>query len=272
MTSPVIPAVRAHPRTSNNEDALRSGHLLEPAGEKKHQQDPRPSQDGQCGEKDTVVSKILTKKIFGQAGSHEHGWVINGDEVGLGMEDGGTPCNQQKRHCWLRFNCSTSVFSLEPLQHRLGFFRMSNRPRTSGLPPKSVIVITGGTGYIGSHCVAKLLEHPNNYFIRACVRSDAKAAPLIEYVEGKFGKGRLETVLVEDMMKPGAYDRAIKEDVKGVVHVAADVSFQPHWEKVVEPTKVSCGRMLDDCAALPVRRQADSGAAYRSVFNRTARP
>lgn len=37
-----------------------------------------------AGGKDTVVSKILTKKIFGQAGSHEHGWVINGDGVGHG--------------------------------------------------------------------------------------------------------------------------------------------------------------------------------------------
>lgn len=160
---------------------------------------------------------------------------------------------------------ANQLFDRKLLQHRLVIFRMSNRPRTAGLPPKSVIVITGGTGYIGSHCVAKLLEHPNNYFIRACVRSDAKAAPLIEYVESKFGKGRLETVLVEDMMKPGAYDRAIKDDVKGVVHVAADVSFQPHWEKVVEPTKVSPERRLDDCAALPPRRQADNSPAHRAV-------
>lgn len=128
---------------------------------------------------------------------------------------------------------------------------MSDQQRNPGLPKNSLIVITGGTGFVGSHVVDQLLAHPNNYRVRACVRSDAKAAPLIELVEKKYGKGRLETVLVEDMAKAGAYDKALAQDVDGVVHVAADVSFQPNWDGVVEPTVQGVQNLLSSIDKVP---------------------
>ncbi|CAO1616434.1 unnamed protein product [Parajaminaea phylloscopi] len=123
--------------------------------------------------------------------------------------------------------------------------------RQTAVPPGATILVTGGTGFVGSHVIDHLLAHPNGYRVRACVRSDAKAAPLVELVEKKYTRDRLELVHVPDMVQAGAYDAALDADVKGVVHVAADVSFQPYWDEVVVPTQEGVRNILSSIAKAP---------------------
>ncbi|PWN25854.1 NAD(P)-binding protein [Jaminaea rosea] len=126
----------------------------------------------------------------------------------------------------------------------------AQRPLQPALPKGSLVVITGATGFIGSHTASALLAHPNNYRIRCPVRSEEKAAGLTSYVEKHFGKGRLETPLVKDMAAPGAYEGIIDDDVKGVIHLATDVSFGETWE-VIENSKAGIENLLHTISKHP---------------------
>lgn len=104
--------------------------------------------------------------------------------------------------------------------------------RQSPIPNGATILITGGTRFFGSHVVNScLFAHPNDCNLRAFVRSEAKAEPLVDLKEAKSGKGRIQTVLVDNMVQPDAYDAALNPEIKGIVHV-------------VEPTKQSLENLL----------------------------
>lgn len=77
------------------------------------------------------------------------------------------------------------------------------------LPEGSLVLVTGGNGYIGSHIVDQALKAGFN--VRVTVREAQKADWLREYVEQTYGSNRLEVAVVPDM----AADRAFKESVKG---------------------------------------------------------
>ena len=72
----------------------------------------------------------------------------------------------------------------------------------------STVLVTGANGYIGSHIVDQLLGQ--GIQVRGAVRSLERSKWAQEYFDEKYGKGRLELVVVPDFSKPGAYDEAIK--------------------------------------------------------------
>jgi uncharacterized protein YbjT (DUF2867 family) len=76
------------------------------------------------------------------------------------------------------------------------------------IPKDSLILLTGVTGYIGSHVANVLLER--GYKVRGAVRDAEKASWVNRLFEGKFGKDRFESVVVRDMATPGACDEAVK--------------------------------------------------------------
>jgi len=88
--------------------------------------------------------------------------------------------------------------------------------------PKEVILITGITGYLGSHVAKQILDLKNDrYKIRASVRSlenQAKLAPLRK----AFGEeGYVSIEFVEaDLMSKEALTRAI-QGVSYIIHVAS---------------------------------------------------
>ncbi|KAK5168166.1 uncharacterized protein LTR77_006734 [Saxophila tyrrhenica] len=80
----------------------------------------------------------------------------------------------------------------------------------------TLILLTGGTGYIGFRTLQYALD--KGYHVRAAVRTDAKAKALRQKLPKHEGK--LETILVPNILAPGAYDAAVK-GVKYVVHLAS---------------------------------------------------
>ena len=80
--------------------------------------------------------------------------------------------------------------------------------KASAIPEDSLILVTGVTGFIGSHIANELLKR--GYRVRGTARDAEKARWINELFEGNFGKGRFETVIVSDMSTPGAYDEAVK--------------------------------------------------------------
>lgn len=93
-----------------------------------------------------------------------------------------------------------------------------------------VVLVTGATGFIGSHVAERLLQ--NGARVRAMVRNPAKAAGLER--AGAF-------VVAGDMTDPGLLERAV-EDCQAVFHFAGTTNeFKPraHFERVnIEGTRL----------------------------------
>ncbi len=93
-----------------------------------------------------------------------------------------------------------------------------------------VVLVTGATGFIGSHVAERLLQ--NGARVRAMARNPAKAAGLER--AGAF-------VVAGDMTDPGSLERAV-EDCQAVFHFAGTTNeFKPraHFERVnIEGTRL----------------------------------
>ncbi|KAL8920774.1 MAG: hypothetical protein Q9208_006104 [Pyrenodesmia sp. 3 TL-2023] len=104
----------------------------------------------------------------------------------------------------------------------------------NGAPPAipigSTVLVTGISGYIGSHVADQLLQA--GYRVRGTVRDESKGKLVRELFAEKYGDDRIETVIVADMAQAGAFDEACK-GVTGVAHVASDMSFSADPNKVI---------------------------------------
>lgn len=97
-----------------------------------------------------------------------------------------------------------------------------------------LVLITGGTGWVGSHIVDQALQH--GLKVRLAIRSEEKAKGLIEGLRSKHGKDApIETTIVKDFNADDAYDQAVK-GVQGIIHAASNLSFSDQWDEVVPPT------------------------------------
>ncbi|KAE8386159.1 NAD dependent epimerase/dehydratase [Aspergillus alliaceus] len=101
-------------------------------------------------------------------------------------------------------------------------------PRSVALPPKSHILVTGSSGYIGSQVVNSLLEL--GYVVRGTVRSPKPW--LDELFKQRFGQHSFDTVLVSDFDDRRLLAQ-IMDGISGIVHVASDVTFNPDPDTVI---------------------------------------
>jgi nucleoside-diphosphate-sugar epimerase len=92
---------------------------------------------------------------------------------------------------------------------------------------RKLILITGGTGYIGNHTVSQFLS--NGYRVRATVRNQDTCDSLLS-IHWRH-RDSLETQIVADITRPGAFDTAVK-DVDGIVHMAS-----PFTDKITDNEK-----------------------------------
>ena len=81
------------------------------------------------------------------------------------------------------------------------------------MPPGSTVLVTGANGFIGSHVADQLLQA--GYLVRGTSRDTAKTLWLTELFDKKYGKGKFEPFVVEDMVESGAFDEACKGMIAG---------------------------------------------------------
>ncbi|KAM0719480.1 hypothetical protein Q7P37_005385 [Cladosporium fusiforme] len=98
------------------------------------------------------------------------------------------------------------------------------------LPPNSLILVTGASGFVASHIVNHLLSE--NFRVRGTVRSADKGEWLESLFSRKYGSGRFEVAIVPDMGASKAFDEAIK-GVAGICHTASIMSFSDKPEEVI---------------------------------------
>lgn len=82
------------------------------------------------------------------------------------------------------------------------------RLKNPALPSGSVVLVTGANGLTGSHIANQLLLA--GYYVRGTVRDPAKNKWLLDYFDGKYGKGRFQMVQVQDVGTDGAFERVLK--------------------------------------------------------------
>nr|WP_269329248.1 aldehyde reductase [Kineosporia babensis] len=113
-----------------------------------------------------------------------------------------------------------------------------------------MVLVTGGTGFIGAHCVAHLLK--NGYQVRTTVRSPQREADVRAMV-GEEGPSL--SFAVADLTADPGWDEAMT-GCKYVLHIASPVpQSQPrHPDEVVVPAREGALRVLRAAHRAGVRR------------------
>ncbi|CEJ93158.1 hypothetical protein VHEMI08768 [[Torrubiella] hemipterigena] len=122
-----------------------------------------------------------------------------------------------------------SLYYYYPYQERTihTFIMFTNAEHV--LEPGSLILVTGTTGFIGSHISDKLLEA--GYRVRGLTRDADKNAWIAEVFQAKYGDKF--TLITADLTEP--LDALLK-DVSGVIHCASDMSYDADPNAVITPT------------------------------------
>jgi nucleoside-diphosphate-sugar epimerase len=123
--------------------------------------------------------------------------------------------------------------------------------------PDQLVLVTGGSGFIGAHCIKGLLEE--GYRVRTTVRSLAREAEIREMV----GDGPLE-VATADLTSDAGWPEAV-DGCAYVLHVASPFPLaQPkHEDELIVPAREGALRVLRAAERAGVRRvvQTSSFAA-----------
>lgn len=117
----------------------------------------------------------------------------------------------------------------------------------------TTVLVTGATGFIGTHCVLQLLDQ--GYRVRGTVRSVERAAQLPDTL-AKHGADADRLELVEaDLTRDEGWSEAVS-GCRYVLHVASPIPRQPpdHEDDLVVPAREGTLRVLRAAAEEGVKR------------------
>ena len=78
--------------------------------------------------------------------------------------------------------------------------------KSPAIEPGSLVLVTGVNGYIASHVADQLIQA--GYRVRGTARETSKTEWVSELFDKRYGEGKFEPAIVEDMAEPGAFDEA----------------------------------------------------------------
>ncbi|KAI9742971.1 MAG: methylglyoxal reductase (NADPH-dependent) gre2 [Claussenomyces sp. TS43310] len=86
------------------------------------------------------------------------------------------------------------------------------------------VLLTGGSGFVAAHILESLLAHGHSVIFT--VRSTQKGQQILDSHK-RYGKDQLDFVVVEDIMRPGAFDSAVVSDpsFEAAIHCASPYHF-----------------------------------------------
>lgn len=94
-------------------------------------------------------------------------------------------------------------------------------------PSRTTILVTGASGFIGSHVVNEALLL--GYSVRGTARSQQKA----DATSKLFNNSKYSTAIVTDFTHDTAGINAAVKDVDAIIHVASDMTFSEDVSAVV---------------------------------------
>lgn len=85
----------------------------------------------------------------------------------------------------------------------------------SSLLMRSILLLSAHThsihsGFIASHVIDTLLRAPLDYYVRFTSRAVNRADATLDYFGKRYGRHRIQAVVIEDLEADGAYDQAVK--------------------------------------------------------------
>ncbi|KAH6844743.1 hypothetical protein B0I37DRAFT_312183 [Chaetomium sp. MPI-CAGE-AT-0009] len=116
------------------------------------------------------------------------------------------------------------------------------------LLPRSRVLVTGASGFIGSHIADQLLSE--GYLVTGTTRDVSKISWLQSLFDGKYGEGKFGVVQVPDMAESRVFDNLL-HGMSGIVHVASDMTMDPDPNKVITPMVAGTLNLLNAAARQP---------------------
>ncbi|KAG8784872.1 methylglyoxal reductase (NADPH-dependent) gre2 [Serendipita sp. 411] len=136
----------------------------------------------------------------------------------------------------------------------------------SAVQPPALVLLTGGTGFIGSAILVNLLQ--KGFSVRAAVRPQSKTTTFHEHLKDYIDSGKLTFVVIPDMMVPNAFTEAV-QGVEGIIHTASpliptDPSVEP--EEVIRPAVEITRYLLEGAAASPTVKRVVITSSIAAMY------
>ncbi|MDP4207708.1 MAG: aldehyde reductase [Bacteroidota bacterium] len=125
---------------------------------------------------------------------------------------------------------------------------------TMDIATDKFILVTGGTGFVASHCILQLLQQ--GYRVRTTVRSLKRKDEVIEMLKnGGVDPGDNLTFVEADLLKDDNWDEAVK-DCEYVQHVASPIFLRlpKHEDEMIRPAVEGALRVLKAARDAGVKR------------------
>ncbi|XP_059633981.1 vestitone reductase-like [Cornus florida] len=131
----------------------------------------------------------------------------------------------------------------------------------AGDDDKGIVCVTGGTGYLASWLIKKLLQH--GYSVRTTIRSDSDKKKDVSFLTNLQGASEKLQIFNADLEQPSSFDAAI-EGCIGVFHVAHPIDFEDK-----EPEQVKTRRAINGTLGI-LKACLDSKTVKRVVYTSSA--
>lgn len=134
----------------------------------------------------------------------------------------------------------------------------------SAIPKGAIILVTGITGYLGSHIADQILAA--GYRVRGLVRNEQRSQWLKDVFGEKYGQEQIEIVEVASYVKDGTLEDAVKgrllhstnckstkgmltrKGVRGIVHVATVIPLSAQPDPYISDVKAMTINVLSAAA------------------------
>ncbi|KAL8910224.1 MAG: hypothetical protein Q9171_004467 [Xanthocarpia ochracea] len=117
---------------------------------------------------------------------------------------------------------------------------------------QELILITGGTGFVGYACVARALHQ--GYRVRLAIRNESDVEKIKTAPSCRPYTGAIEFTVVKDICQEAAFNDAMK-DVSYVIHVASPTpgpdKAEPFHDSIVKPAVSGTVNVLQAAAKVP---------------------